>query len=112
MNSPIVHILSHRFPEILRSFIEGLCFAARECYLAMGEIPEEIRITGGGSQSVSIRKIFSNILIPDCELHLEIQAVRSHGRVYKSNGYYDVNVTSNSAEIKKSGTVEIIYEGV
>ena len=52
----------HRFPEIVRSFIEGLCFAARECYLAMGEIPEEIRITGGGSQSVSIRKIFSNIL--------------------------------------------------
>ena len=52
----------HRFPEIVRSFIEGLCFAARECYLAMGEIPEEIRITGGGSQSVSIRNIFSNIL--------------------------------------------------
>ena len=53
---------NHRFPEIVRSFIEGLCFAAKECYLAMGEIPKEIRLTGGGSQSKSIRNIFSNIL--------------------------------------------------
>ena len=53
---------NHSFPEIVRCFIEGLCFAAKECYLAMGEIPKEIRLAGGGSQSVSIRKIFSNIL--------------------------------------------------
>ena len=53
---------NHRFPEIVRSFIEGLCFAAKECYLAIGEIPKEIRLAGGGSQSDSIRTIFSNIL--------------------------------------------------
>ena len=53
---------NHRFPEIVRCFIEGLCFAAKECYLAMGEMPKEIRLAGGGSQSDSIRKIFSNIL--------------------------------------------------
>ena len=53
---------NHRFPEIVRCFIEGLCFAAKECYLAIGEIPKEIRLAGGGSQSDSIRKIFSNIL--------------------------------------------------
>ena len=28
---------------------------------------------------------------------------------YKSLGYYDVKITSNSAEIKKSGNVELIY---
>ena len=28
---------------------------------------------------------------------------------YKSIGYYDVNISSNSAEIKKSGNVELIY---
>ena len=50
-----------RFHEIVRCFIEGLCFAAKECYLAIGEIPKEIRLAGGGSQSDSIRKIFSNI---------------------------------------------------
>ena len=53
---------NHRFPEIVRCFIEGLCFAAKECYLAIGEIPKEIRLAGGGAQSKSIRKIFSNIL--------------------------------------------------
>ncbi len=53
---------NHRFPEIVRCFIEGLCFAAKECYLAIGEIPKEIRLAGGGSQSNSIRTIFSNIL--------------------------------------------------
>ncbi len=53
---------NHRFPEIVRCVLEGLCFAARECYLAMGEVPKEIRLAGGGSQSVSIKKIFSNIL--------------------------------------------------
>ena len=39
-------------------------------------------------------------------LKLDIRLLENY---YKSNGYYDVNVTSNSAEIKKSGTVEIIY---
>ncbi len=51
-----------KFPEIIRSFVEGLCFAARECYNAIGEIPNEIRIVGGGFQSESIRTIFSSVL--------------------------------------------------
>jgi erythritol kinase len=51
-----------KFPEIIRSFVEGLCFAARECYNAIGEIPKEIRIVGGGFQSESIRNIFSSVL--------------------------------------------------
>ena len=29
---------------------------------------------------------FRNPIIPDCELHLEIEAVRSHGRVWKYKG--------------------------
>ena len=29
---------------------------------------------------------FRNPVIPDCELHLEIEAVRSHGRVWKYKG--------------------------
>ena len=51
-----------KFPEIIRSFVEGLCFAARECYNAIGDMPNEIRIVGGGFQSESIRKIFSSVL--------------------------------------------------
>ena len=34
---------------------------------------------------------FRNPVIPDCELHLEIEAVRSHGRVWKYKGTAKVN---------------------
>ena len=34
---------------------------------------------------------FRNPIIPDCELHLEIEAVRSHGRVWKYKGVAKVN---------------------
>jgi len=34
---------------------------------------------------------FRNPVIPDCELNLEIEAVRSHGRVWKYKGVAKVN---------------------
>ena len=34
---------------------------------------------------------FRNPVIPDCELHLDIEAVRSHGRVLKYKGLAKVN---------------------
>ena len=34
---------------------------------------------------------FRNPVLPDCELHLEIEAVRSHGRVWKYKGEAFVN---------------------
>ena len=34
---------------------------------------------------------FRNPVIPDCELHLEIEAIRSHGRVWKYKGVAKVN---------------------
>ena len=34
---------------------------------------------------------FRNPVIPNCELHLEIEAVRSHGRVWKYKGVAKVN---------------------
>ena len=34
---------------------------------------------------------FRNPVLPDCELHLEIEAVRSHGRVWKYKGLAKVN---------------------
>ena len=34
---------------------------------------------------------FRNPVIPDCDLHLEIEAVRSHGRVWKYKGVAKVN---------------------
>ena len=34
---------------------------------------------------------FRNPVLPDCELHLEIEAIRSHGRVWKYKGVAKVN---------------------
>ena len=34
---------------------------------------------------------FRNPVIPDCELHLEIEAIRSHGRVWKYKGIAKVD---------------------
>jgi len=34
---------------------------------------------------------FRNPIIPDCELHLDIEAIRSHGRVWKYKGIAKVN---------------------
>ena len=53
---------NNRFPEIVRSFVEGLCFAAKECYSAMGDTPSEIILSGGGSKSEMLLRIFSSVL--------------------------------------------------
>ncbi len=39
-----------RFPELVRSVVEGLGMATRDCYAAMGEMPAELRITGGAAR--------------------------------------------------------------
>jgi len=52
----------HRFGDLVRSVIEGLAFAARECYQAMGDIPTEVRLTGGAARSNAIRSIFGSVL--------------------------------------------------
>ena len=37
------------------------------------------------------RARFRNPIVPDCELHLEIEAIRSHGRVWKYRGIAKVD---------------------
>jgi erythritol kinase len=52
----------HGFADLLRAVIEGLGYAARDCYDAMGGTPTEVRLTGGAARSASLRKIFSAAL--------------------------------------------------
>ena len=47
---------------------------------------------------------FRNPVIPDCELHLEIEAVRSHGRVWKYKGTAKVN-DKRMADAEWSATI-------
>ena len=43
---------------------------------------------------MSVDKVrFRNPVIPDCQLHLEIEAIRSHGRVWKYKGVAKVDGT-------------------
>ena len=47
----------HRFPDLLRAVVEGLGMATRDCYAAMGEMPSELRLTGGAARSKALRAV-------------------------------------------------------
>ena len=51
-----------RLPEVARAVYEGLGFAARDCYIAMGGLPASVRITGGAAHSESMRVILAACL--------------------------------------------------
>jgi erythritol kinase (D-erythritol 1-phosphate-forming) len=48
--------------DMMRAVFEGLAFAARDCYAAMGEVPKEIRVTGGAAKSKALRLILASVL--------------------------------------------------
>jgi len=50
------------FAGIVRSVYEGLAFAARDCFEAMGGPPRELRLAGGASRSPILKSIFSSVL--------------------------------------------------
>ncbi len=52
----------HTFNDLMRAVYEGLGFAARDCYAAMGPIPPEVRITGGAARSKALRLILGAAL--------------------------------------------------
>jgi erythritol kinase (D-erythritol 1-phosphate-forming) len=54
--------LTMGFDHMMRAVFEGLCFAARDCYAAMGEMPDEIRVTGGAARSQALRTILASTL--------------------------------------------------
>jgi len=47
---------------LMRAVFEGLAFAARDCYAAMGPLPSEIMLTGGAARSGALRRLLSDIL--------------------------------------------------
>ena len=47
---------------------------------------------------------FRNPVIPDCDLHLDIEAIRSHGRVWKYKGVAKVN-EKKMADAEWSATI-------
>jgi erythritol kinase len=58
----------HRYWDLMRAVIEGLAFAARDCYAAMGPLPRDIRITGGAARSRALGTILAAAL--DCNVRI------------------------------------------
>lgn len=52
----------HRFPDVIRAVVEGLGMAARDCYAAMGAMPQELRLTGGAARSAALRRVLAAAL--------------------------------------------------
>ena len=50
------------YADLMRGVFEGLCFAARDCYAAMGDIPHEVRVTGGAARSQALRIMLASAL--------------------------------------------------
>jgi erythritol kinase len=50
------------FAGLARAVFEGLAFAARDCYLASGSIPSEVRLGGGAARSRAMRVILAAAL--------------------------------------------------
>ncbi|WP_323768473.1 FGGY-family carbohydrate kinase [Antarctobacter sp.] len=50
------------WPEMVRGVYEGLAMAARDCYAAMGAIPDEIRVAGGAARSAQLVRILAATL--------------------------------------------------
>jgi len=51
-----------RLKDVARAVFEGLGFAARDCYVAIGGAPADIRITGGAARSPALRAILAACL--------------------------------------------------
>lgn len=47
---------------LARAVWEGVAFATRDCYEALGHLPEEIRLTGGAARSPLLRRILADVM--------------------------------------------------
>ena len=52
----------HSYADMMRAAFEGLAFASRDCYAAMGGIPKEVRLSGGAARSQVLRRIIGAAL--------------------------------------------------
>jgi len=44
-----------------RAVFEGIALASRDCYAALGPLPDEIRLTGGAARSPALRQLLANV---------------------------------------------------
>lgn len=54
--------MATRYADLVRAVTEGLGMAMRDCYAAMGSLPQELRLTGGAARSKGLRAILGSAL--------------------------------------------------
>lgn len=52
----------HRYGDLVRAVVDGIAFAAHDCYSVMGSPPAEIRLSGGAARSAALRRILGAVL--------------------------------------------------
>jgi erythritol kinase len=48
-------------PGLARAVFEGIAFASRDCYAALGPLPQEIRLSGGAARSPALRQLLASV---------------------------------------------------
>ncbi|AZO09434.1 MULTISPECIES: FGGY-family carbohydrate kinase [unclassified Mesorhizobium] len=64
----------HGYADMVRAVFEGLAFAARDCYAAMGPLPREVRLTGGAARSPALRRILGAAVGADIRISAREEA--------------------------------------
>lgn len=54
--------MTTRHADLVRAVVEGLGMAMRDCYAAMGPLPQELRLTGGAARSPGLRGILGSAI--------------------------------------------------
>lgn len=49
------------YADMVRATLEGLAYAGRDCYAAMGAMPAEVRLTGGAGRSATMGRILASV---------------------------------------------------
>ncbi len=62
------------YADLMRAVFEGLAFAARDCYAAMGSLPKDLRLTGGAARSKALRLLFASALNAPVRIMLREEA--------------------------------------
>ena len=48
-------------PGLARAVFEGIALATRDCYAALGPLPDEIRLSGGAARSPALRQLLATV---------------------------------------------------
>jgi erythritol kinase len=80
--------------QIARAVYEGIAFAARDCYEALGALPDEVRVTGGAAKSGAMRSMLASALDRPVRVSRRDEAGAAGAAIVAAvsiGGYHDVD---------------------